>query len=143
MSLRRSPQREDIPLRLSPLCNRMHAGIAGGGMYGIVGRNLRCGLQIRPVGNAAFPPRLRKSSGALVQRSAATLPRTPSTALPERKIDVPHGFNLEKAVDSHKDTKKSLSCRVRTICQKGFDMNQNESLLSFVLFVALCDIRGL
>ena len=39
--------------------------------------------------NAAFPPRLRKSSGALVRRGAATPPRTPSTALPGRKIDVP------------------------------------------------------
>src|ERR1039457_1355714 len=40
-------------------------------------------------GKATFPPCRRKSSGALVRRSAATPPRSPSTALAGRKIDFP------------------------------------------------------
>ena len=41
------------------------------------------------IGNATFPQYLRKSSGFLVRRGAATPPRHPSTALILRKIDVP------------------------------------------------------
>ena len=52
--------------------------------------------------SAAFPPCLRKSSGFLVRRSAATPPRNPSTALTGRKIDTPEKKQKQQRGDHMK-----------------------------------------